>query len=184
MRSVSIQINKDDGIHIQAHRGVRSLNGIGSEVINFLIVQIFFCYSWFRLQSITIHCNRRTVQTDYTSHESFLEHFHFVHITLWLKVSQRAHSLHPNAIHDVTCLSVRWLFLVLSSSFLSRASTWSLLSTCSLSCTSTSTILNPPRIAPCAHPFNEEYCTMAMQTLSQVMSPTSLTTSTTQRFLQ
>ena len=32
------------------------------------------------------------------------------HITLWLKVSQGAHSLHPHAIHDVTCLSVRCLF--------------------------------------------------------------------------
>ena len=32
------------------------------------------------------------------------------HTTLWLKVSERARSLHLHVIHDVTCLSVRWLF--------------------------------------------------------------------------
>ena len=61
LKSVSIQINTDDGIHLQAHRGGTSLNGIGSELINFWTVQISYCYSWFRLQSRTIHCNRRTV---------------------------------------------------------------------------------------------------------------------------
>ena len=35
LKSVSIQINKDDGIHLQAHRGGTSLNGIGSELIIF-----------------------------------------------------------------------------------------------------------------------------------------------------
>ena len=35
MKSVSIKINKDDGIHLQAHRGGTSLNGIGSELIIF-----------------------------------------------------------------------------------------------------------------------------------------------------
>ena len=58
LNSVSIQINKDDGIHLQAHRGGTSLNGIGSELTIFLIAWISFCYSWFRLQSIAIHCNR------------------------------------------------------------------------------------------------------------------------------
>ena len=33
LKSVSIQTNKDDGIHLQAHRGGTSLNGIGSELI-------------------------------------------------------------------------------------------------------------------------------------------------------
>ena len=57
---------------------------------------------------------------------------------------------------DVTCLSFRWLFPCF-------ASTFSPLSTCSLSCTSTSTMSNPPRIKPSAHPHNEEYyCPMAM----------------------
>ena len=51
-----------------------------------------------------------------------------------------AHSLHLHVIHDVTCLSVRCLFsfCVLPLS-LSRASAFSALFTCSLSCTSTST---------------------------------------------
>ena len=31
---------------------------------------LFFCYSWFRLQSMAIHCNRRGVQTG-TPHTSF-----------------------------------------------------------------------------------------------------------------
>ena len=53
----------------------------------------------------------------YTSHESFSGTLSpCAHITSWLKVLQRAHSLHPHAIHDVTCLSVRWLFLVLTFS--------------------------------------------------------------------
>ena len=46
--SVSIQTNKDDGIHLQAHRGGTSLDGIGSE---FTIFLIDFCDSWFRLYS-------------------------------------------------------------------------------------------------------------------------------------
>ena len=32
LRSVFIQVNKDAGIHLQAHRGGTSLNGIGSEL--------------------------------------------------------------------------------------------------------------------------------------------------------
>ena len=35
LKNVSIQINNDDGIHLQAHRGWTSLNGIGSELIIF-----------------------------------------------------------------------------------------------------------------------------------------------------
>ena len=36
-----------------------SLNGIGNELIRFF--KVTFCYSWFRLQSIAIHCDRRGV---------------------------------------------------------------------------------------------------------------------------
>ena len=83
------------------------------------------------------------------------------HITLWLKVSQRAHSLHVRVVHDFTCLSVG-CFLVLDF-FLSLSLLLSLsLSICSLSCTSTSTMSNPPRIKPSAHPHNEEYSPVAM----------------------
>ena len=42
LKSVSIQINKDDGIHLQAHRGGTSLNGIGSELIIFLLIKSLF----------------------------------------------------------------------------------------------------------------------------------------------
>ena len=37
------------------------LNGIGSVLTFFQQISFFFCYSWFRLQSIAIHCNRRCV---------------------------------------------------------------------------------------------------------------------------
>ena len=36
---------------------------------------------------------------------------HVITLTSWLKVSQVRISLHPHAILDVTCLSVRWLSL-------------------------------------------------------------------------
>ena len=79
LKSVSIQINTDDSIHLHARRGGTSLNGIGIELNNFLIAWISFCYSWFRLQSIAIHCNRREVLTDTPHTRLFLEHFDFVH---------------------------------------------------------------------------------------------------------
>ena len=37
------------------------------------------CYNWFRLQSITTHCNRRGVETDTPHTRVFLEHFYLVH---------------------------------------------------------------------------------------------------------
>ena len=44
-----IQINKDDGIHLQAHLGGISLDGIGSELIIFLFfVTVGFVYSRWR----------------------------------------------------------------------------------------------------------------------------------------
>ena len=64
------------------------------------------------------------------------------------------------------------LFFLLPLS-LSRASTFSTLSTCSLSCTSTSTMSNPPNITPSAHPHNEEYCSMAMHKPSDTRSSRS-----------
>ena len=93
-------------------------------------------------------------------------------------------SFHPHAIHDVTCLSVRWSFLV--------------------SFSPVSLLLPPllflilPVLCPALHP---QCChrrglnplrTRRMRSiapwrytiLSQVMSPTSSTTSTTQRLLQ
>ena len=48
LKSVSIKINNDDGIHLQAHRGGTSLNGIGSELIKFLN-----CSNLFLLQLVS-----------------------------------------------------------------------------------------------------------------------------------
>ena len=71
------------GLHLQVLSGGTHLNGVGSELTIFMFAQISFCYSWFRLQLITIHCVDRT-----PSHETFSRHFHpCAHITLWLKVS-------------------------------------------------------------------------------------------------
>ena len=33
-------------------------NGVGSELAKFFLLESLFCYSWFRLQLIAIHCNR------------------------------------------------------------------------------------------------------------------------------
>ena len=41
LKSVSMQINKDDGIHLQAHRGGTRLNGIGSELTIFFFLAHF-----------------------------------------------------------------------------------------------------------------------------------------------
>ena len=51
--------NTGDGILPQALHGGTSLNGIGGAHKKFL--SDLFCYSWFRLQSVAIHCNRRVV---------------------------------------------------------------------------------------------------------------------------
>ena len=45
----------------------------------FLIAWISFCYSWFRLQSIAIHCDSRRVYTDTLHTRLFLDMFNFVH---------------------------------------------------------------------------------------------------------
>ena len=66
--------------------------------------------------------------------------------------------VHPNVI---TCLSV-CCFFVLYSSSVSRASTFSLTSTCCLFRTSTSMMTRTPSIEPKAHPQNEEYCPVAI----------------------
>ena len=79
------------GLHLQVPRGGTHLNGVGSELTIFLFCSdLFFCYSWFRLQSMAIHCNRRRVWTEplATRLSRTYAHFHpCAHITLWLKVS-------------------------------------------------------------------------------------------------
>ena len=58
-------------------------------------MDLLFGYSWFRLQSIAIHCNRRGVWTD-TPHTFFLMHFANLIVcilTAWLKTSQDSRCL-------------------------------------------------------------------------------------------
>ena len=58
-------INIHDGniaLQLQVPRGGTNPNGVGSELTIFFCSTLsLFCYSWFRLQSIAIHCNRRVV---------------------------------------------------------------------------------------------------------------------------
>ena len=63
--------------------------------------------------------------------------------------------------HVITCLSV-CCFLTLSSSSVSGAFTFLSLSTCSLSCSSTSMWSKPPRNKTTALTHNDEYCTVAI----------------------
>ena len=100
------------------------------------------------------------------------------HTTLWLKVSQRAHSLHPHAIHDVTCLNVRCLF-----SFCLLPSSLSLAPPLSLHCLP---VLCPAHqlpqcrirrgLKPLHSPTMRSIAPWRCTTLSQVMSPSSSTT--------
>ena len=45
----------------------------------FYFAQISFCYSWFRLQSIAIYCNRRGVWTEHSHTRLFLDTFILLH---------------------------------------------------------------------------------------------------------
>ena len=93
---------------------------------NFYFAQIsLFCYSRFRLQLIAIHCDRRVCRQihltrDFASTLSSLCTHHIVAQGVARCVCIK--HVHP---HVITCLSV-CCFLVLSSSSVSRASTFSL----------------------------------------------------------
>ena len=58
LKSLSIQINTDCGIFLQAHRGGTSLNGFGNELI---ILKKWWDFFLLRLVSFTVGCNRRGV---------------------------------------------------------------------------------------------------------------------------
>ena len=142
MKSLSIQVNKDEykkdkqfspkpeltniqdgniGLHLQVPCGGTHPNGVGSELTIFLnFAQISFCYSWFRLQW-------NTLTRDFFSTLSSLCTHHIVAQGVARRVCIK--HVHPRVI---TCLSV-CCSLVLSSSSVSRASTFSPSSTCSLS---------------------------------------------------
>ena len=113
LKSLSIQVNKDEynndvqfslmitspapelintqdgsiGLHLQLPRGGTHLNGVGSELTFFFFAQISFCYSWFRLQSIAIHCKWRGVWTEHPHTTLFLDTFILVHIKVSHNVS-------------------------------------------------------------------------------------------------
>ena len=53
------------GLHLQALRGGTHPDGLGSELTIFLLESLFFCYTWFRLQLIAIHCNQRGMSTEH-----------------------------------------------------------------------------------------------------------------------
>ena len=75
-------------LHLQVPRGGTHLNGVGSELTIFTLLG-FFRYSWFRLQLVAIHCNRRGVWTEHP-HTRLSQHFQLcAHITLWLKATDR-----------------------------------------------------------------------------------------------
>ena len=53
------------GLQLQVPRGGTHPNGVGSELTIFSLLGSLFCHSWFRLQLIAIHCNRRRVWTEH-----------------------------------------------------------------------------------------------------------------------
>ena len=118
MKIQFLQNNTVFGIRLQAHRGGTR---IGNEAHkNFLIYENSFCYSWFRLQSMAIHVTDGGCrQIHFTRNFS---HAHCtsdcVHTHCMAQDESKSQcvcvriSFHLHAIHDVMCLSVRWLFLV------------------------------------------------------------------------
>ena len=68
------------GLQLQVPRGGTNPNGVGSELTNFFFARIsLFCYSWFRLQLIAIHCYRPGVWTEHPHTRLFLDTFILVH---------------------------------------------------------------------------------------------------------
>ena len=124
-----------DGIPLQAYRGGTSLNGIGNVLIRFFKkIDLLFVAVGF------VYSRLRSTVTD------------AVRI-----------SLHPHAIHDVTCFERAFVVSsCLSLSCFSPTSTFSLSqSTCSLSGTPSS-MSSPPRVKTTGLTHNEEYCSMAI----------------------
>ena len=53
--------NVGDGTLLEAINGGTRLTGVGGAYFFLKKNVLFFCDSWFRLQSMAIHCNRREV---------------------------------------------------------------------------------------------------------------------------
>ena len=124
-----------------------------------LFVTVGFVNNWWRSTVTDGECGQNTFTARFPSHTCTLSSLCTHHIVAQ-GAARRAciQRVHP---HVITCLSV-CCFLVLSSSSVSRASTFSLTSTCSLFRTSTPTVSRKPSIKPKAHPPNEEYCSVAI----------------------
>ena len=116
-----------------SHQKCKERDEFAKEVYFFFLLESLFCHSWFRLQLTAIHCNRRgvcgqnTLTRDSFSTPSSLCTHHIVTQGVARRVCKK--HVHP---HVIICPSV-CCFLALSSSSVSRASTFSLTSTCSLS---------------------------------------------------
>ena len=107
----------------------------------------------------------------HTSHVIFLMHFARLIVcilTAWLKTSQGSKvcvvrvSSHLHVIHDVTCLSVRWLFLVCLSPFSLCRLPLLFHTLPALLLGTPSSMSTTPRVKTTALTQNEEYCPMAI----------------------
>ena len=193
LKSLFLQNDTGDGIPHKAHRGGTSLNWIGNELISFFFDENSFCYSWFRLQSIAIHCKAM----GWCGQILLTRHFsravctsNYMHITTaWLKTS------HPTclcALHSIFMLSMMcaWAFFVsllvfVLLLFLSVVYLFS--STLYLYSARHSHLLCPitPRDKkPLCFRTMRSIAWWRSSILLHAMSPTSSTTSTTQRLLQ
>ena len=143
------------GFHLQVPRGGTHPNGVGSELTKFF-ARIVFCYSWFRLQLIAIHCNRRGVNIT-PSHTNFSRTFaHFILAHMHLHGSRcRTTCLHKKRSSTCHHVSDRLLYLfALTSSSLPSASTPSLTSSLPLSSSSSSMWSELPSTRTAAHTQN------------------------------
>ena len=81
--------------------------GMSSQFFDF--AQISFCYSWFRLELIAIHCNRRGVWTEHPHTRRFLDTFILVH-TSHCGSRYRTTCLHKTCSSTCHHMSARLLF--------------------------------------------------------------------------
>ena len=154
-------------LHLQVPRGGTNPNGVGCE-LTFFLLESLFCSSWFRLQLIAIHCNRRGVNRT-SSHSAFFSR------TLVQCPRVHMHSMAQGNSGRVSCktlsstshhMSDRALSLLpLISSSLSSVFASCPISSPPLFCSS-SMWSEPPSTRTPVHTQNEEYCPVAIQKIS------------------
>ena len=119
------------------------------------------CYSWFRLQLIAIHCNRRGVWTEHPHTAHFFLHTHLRTCTCMAQGDSG--SVCENILIHMS--SRFWSFVISScliSSSLPSVSSLSLISSYLLSWSSSSMWSEPPSTKSTAHTQNEEHCTVTI----------------------